>query len=78
MAQYRLEGVFEIRDQAGDAIIAFNLVDELTYRIRANMGHRAFAPLRPGVHPNPGRIAGIIRATCTSLSADDYLQSWSR
>jgi hypothetical protein len=44
-----VEGVFEIREQAGDAIIAFNLVDELTYRIRANMGPRAFAPLRPGV-----------------------------
>ncbi len=44
-----VEGVFEIREQAGDAIIAFNLVDELTYRVRANTGPRAFTPLRPGV-----------------------------
>jgi hypothetical protein len=31
-----VEGVFEIRDRAGNAITAVNLIDELTYRIRAN------------------------------------------
>jgi len=43
-----VEGVFEIRDQAKDAIIAINLADELTYRIRANAGPGALAPMRPG------------------------------
>jgi hypothetical protein len=42
-------GVFEIRDRAGDAIVAVNLVDELTYRIRANAGPGALAPMRPGL-----------------------------
>ncbi len=43
-----VEGVFEIRERAGDAIIAANLVDELTYRICANAGPGALAPMRPG------------------------------
>ena len=43
-----VEGVFEIRERAGDAIIAANLIDELTYRIRANAGPSALAPMRPG------------------------------
>jgi hypothetical protein len=43
-----VEGVFEIRERDGDAIIAANLVDELTYRIRSNAGPGALAPMRPG------------------------------
>ncbi len=43
-----VEGVFEIRERAGDAIIAANLIDELSYRIRANAGSGALAPMRPG------------------------------
>ncbi len=43
-----VEGVFEIRERAGDAIIAANLIDEMTYRIRANAGPSALAPMRPG------------------------------
>ena len=43
-----VEGVFEIRERAGDAIIAANLIDELTYRIRANAGPSALKPMRPG------------------------------
>jgi hypothetical protein len=33
-----VEGVFEIREQAGVACTAVNLVDELTYRIYTNAG----------------------------------------
>src|SRR5260370_19979618 len=33
-----VEGVFEIRERAGEAIIAANLIDEMTYRIRSNAG----------------------------------------
>lgn len=38
-----VEGVFEIRRREGPALVAFNLVDELTYRIRSNMGPSIFA-----------------------------------
>jgi hypothetical protein len=41
-------GVFEIREQAGDSIIATSLGDDRTYRIRANAGPAALAPMRPG------------------------------
>jgi hypothetical protein len=41
-------GVFEIREQAGDSITATRLGDERTYRIRANAGPAALAPMRPG------------------------------
>jgi Domain of unknown function (DUF6398) len=43
-----IDSVFEIRERAGDAIIATSLVDETTYRIRANAGPGALAPMRPG------------------------------
>jgi hypothetical protein len=41
-------GVFEIREQAGDSITATSLGDDRTYRIRANAGPAALAPMRPG------------------------------
>jgi hypothetical protein len=43
-----VEGVFEIRERAGEAIIAANLVDEMTYRIRSNAGPGTLTPMRPG------------------------------
>jgi hypothetical protein len=43
-----VEGIFEIREGDGDAIIAANLIDELTYQIRSNAGPGALAPMRPG------------------------------
>jgi len=41
-------GVFEIREQAGDSVTATNLGDDQTYRIRANAGPAALAPMRTG------------------------------
>lgn len=41
-------GVFEIREQAGDSITATKLGDDRTYRIRANAGPAALAPMRLG------------------------------
>jgi hypothetical protein len=41
-------GVFEIREHAGDSITAASLGDGRTYRIRANAGPDALAPMRPG------------------------------
>jgi hypothetical protein len=43
-----VEEVFEIREQAGDSITATSLGDERIYRIRANAGPAALAPMRPG------------------------------
>lgn len=43
-----VEGVFEIRERAGDAITTVSLVDEASYRIRANAGPGALAPMKPG------------------------------
>jgi hypothetical protein len=43
-----VEGVFEIRERDGEAIIAVSLIDELTYRIYSNAGPGALAPMEPG------------------------------
>lgn len=44
-----VEGVFEVRGKDKDGVILFNLVDELTYRARSNMGKSAFRPVRKGM-----------------------------
>jgi hypothetical protein len=43
-----VEGVFEIRDRDGEAIMAVNLIDELTYRVYSNAGPAALAAVEPG------------------------------
>lgn len=43
-----VEGVFEVRERDGAAIIAVNLIDELTYRVYSNAGPVALAPMKPG------------------------------
>ena len=43
-----VDGVFEVREQAGDSITATSLGDDRTYRIRANAGPASLAPMRPG------------------------------
>ena len=43
-----VEGLFEVRGRDGDALVMVNLVDELTYRVRSNMGTAAFRPMRSG------------------------------
>ncbi len=43
-----VEGIFEVREREEDAIVTVNLADELIYRIRANSGPAALAPMRPG------------------------------
>jgi len=43
-----VEGVFEIRERDGEAIIAVNLIDDLTYRVYSNAGLAALAPMAPG------------------------------
>ena len=43
-----VEGVFEIRERDGEAIIAVNPIDELTYRVYSNAGPVALASMEPG------------------------------
>jgi hypothetical protein len=44
-----VQGVFEIGEPYGpDGVIAFNHVDELTYRVRSNIGPEGVEPLTPG------------------------------
>jgi hypothetical protein len=42
-----VEGIFEVGRRDGDVLIVTNLVDELTYRVRSNMGGEVFRVLRP-------------------------------
>ena len=58
-----VEGIFEIRSKAGEAIILLNLLDDLEYRTYSNMGRAALRPLPRGgfvharlvpVRPVPG------------------------
>jgi len=43
-----VEGIFEVARHDGSAIVVENLLDELTYRVRSNMGSNVFRPLHPG------------------------------
>jgi len=42
-----VEGIFEVVRRDGEVLIVTNLVDELTYRVRSNMGGEVFRVLRP-------------------------------
>ena len=42
-----VEGIFEVVGRDGEVLIVTNLVDELTYRVRSNMGGEVFRALRP-------------------------------
>ncbi|MEV0622329.1 hypothetical protein AB0I81_54060 [Nonomuraea sp. NPDC050404] len=44
-----VEGIFEAQGKDGDAAILFSLIDELTYRVRSNMGKSAFRPIKKGM-----------------------------
>jgi hypothetical protein len=43
-----VEGVFQIERRQGDALVAVNLIDELTYRIYSNMGPGVFSRMPAG------------------------------
>jgi hypothetical protein len=43
-----IEGIFEITGKDRDSLTLFNLLDELTYRARSNLGRDAFGPLKKG------------------------------
>jgi hypothetical protein len=43
-----VEGLFEVERIDGAALLAVNLIDELTYRIRSNMGAGIFESMPPG------------------------------
>jgi hypothetical protein len=44
-----VEGIFEIKDKERDAVTLLNILDELSYRARSNMGGGAFRRLKKGM-----------------------------
>jgi hypothetical protein len=44
-----VEGMFEVTGTERDAVVLVNVLDELTYRTKSNMGGRAFQPLKKGM-----------------------------
>ena len=60
-----VEGVFEIRERDREAIIAVNLIDELTYRVYSNAGPVALASMEPGCF-----MIARIDSAASSLDAD--------
>ena len=44
-----VEGIFDVTGKDGDALMLFNVLDELTYRARSNMGRTALKPLKKGM-----------------------------
>lgn len=42
-----VEGIFEVRQREGEALVVVNLLDELTYRVRSNMGPAVLRRMRP-------------------------------
>lgn len=42
-----VQGLFEVVERAGDALVVVNLVDSLTYRVRANAGPQVLQPMEP-------------------------------
>ena len=43
-----VEGIFEVQRRDGEALLTVNLVDELPYRVRSNMGPAVFPGCRAG------------------------------
>jgi len=60
-----VEGTFEITGKEREAVVLFNLVDELTYRARSNLGPKSFKPLKNGMI----LVARLVRA------GDDWMVS---
>lgn len=42
-----VQGLFEVVERTGDALVVVNLVDSLTYRVRANAGPQVLRPMKP-------------------------------
>jgi hypothetical protein len=70
-----VEGVFEIRERDGEAIIAVNLIDELTYRVYSNSGPGALASVEPGYF-TIGRIVPIGAGWMISGTMRTMYASW--
>jgi hypothetical protein len=43
-----VEGLFDVKERDGEALVVVNLLDDLTYRVRSNMGSSVFRQMRPG------------------------------
>jgi len=76
-----VEGIFEIRSKAGEAMILLNLLDDLEYRTYSNMGRAAFRPLPKGgfvharlvpIRPVPG--VWLVSGTMSSYAKSGAVQ----
>ena len=72
-----VEGIFEIRSKAGEAIILLNLLDDLEYRTYSNMGRAALRPLPKGgfVHARLVPIRPVPGAWLVSGTMSSYAKS---
>ena len=72
-----VEGIFEIRSKAGEAIILLNLLDDLEYRTYSNMGRAALRPLPKGgfVHARLVPIRPVSGAWLVSGMMSPYPKS---
>src|SRR5262245_28353246 len=41
-----VEGIFEVKERDGHALLIFNLLDEMTYRVYSNVGPAIFGAMR--------------------------------
>ena len=75
-----VEGIFEVVRRDGDVLIVTNLIDELTYRVRSNMGGEAFRVFRPRSYmiarfvPMGGEwmVSGVIHPIARGRRKDAY------
>lgn len=85
-----VEGMFEITRKDRDALVLLNLLDELTYRARSNLGRQAFRPLKKGmilvgrlvplggdwmISGNPAAFPVSIRGQMLALAAEQAMRS---
>lgn len=70
-----VEGVFEVDRRDGEALLATNLIDELNYRIRSNIGPDMFRKMRRGsfliARLLPVGDQWLISGTCNLVAARD-------
>src|SRR5262245_45971783 len=64
-----VEGIFEVKEQEGDALLLFNVLDELTYRAYSNVGPAIFAETPRGAFLN-ARLVPIRDVWMLSGSTD--------
>ncbi|MFI1972863.1 hypothetical protein BLA24_30855 [Streptomyces cinnamoneus] len=73
-----IEGLFEVRGGDRGAVLLHNLLDDLVYRVRSNLGPRALSKLRKGMFAtarlvplHPRTDVWLVSGNLTTYPADD-------